>query len=151
MRGSFVTVAKVCRRPDYDLPRSVVRAEIDGRPNRSRAHVVCILYRPEKDFFKLIGVREQFVVVDLDEERNLVCVFSRNGAKNAEGGCYGITTPFDGKLHNVLWIEIERILCEARPGRMLDTLIDGKDGHVAGARQPSRLIHAIQVVQDALV
>jgi hypothetical protein len=34
---------------------------------------------------------------------------------------------------------------------MLDALIDRKDGHVAGARQASGVVHPVQVVQDALV
>ena len=48
--------------------------------------------------------------------------------------------------HDVLRIEIERILCETRLRGMLDSLIDRKNGHVASARKSPGIVHPIQMV-----
>ncbi len=53
-------------------------AEVDGRPNRDRAHLPRFLNGPEEDLVVVVGVGEQLVVVDLADERDLVRVAARH-------------------------------------------------------------------------
>src|SRR5678815_3343812 len=64
-------------------------------------------------------------------------VLSRNGTKNAECACDSIASTFDRELDDVLRIKIDRTRSEGSACRVFNSLIDGKDGHIARSRQAS--------------
>jgi hypothetical protein len=61
----------------------------------------------------------------------------RDAAEHAEGRGHGVAAALDGQLHDVLAVEVDRVLGEARPGGVFDALVDGQDRHVAGAGKAS--------------
>ena len=67
---------------------------------------------------------EEFVVVDLNDEGDLVGVFARDGTQNSEGGGHGVATAFDREFNNVFRIKIGGVFSKAGAGGMLDALIN---------------------------
>ena len=134
-----------------DLAGGVLAAEVDGRPDGGRTHVVGLLDGAEEDLLVLIGVGEELVVVELHEEGDLVGVLAGHAAENAEGGGHGIAAALDGELHDVLGIEVDGIGGKAGARRVLDALVDREDREVAGIGQAARSVKALQVGQDARV
>src|SRR5215469_4640197 len=63
-----------------DLAVGILGAEIDSGAHRGSTHVVGFLHGAEQNLVELIGVGEEFVVIDLHDEGNLVGVFPRNRA-----------------------------------------------------------------------
>jgi hypothetical protein len=120
-------------------------------PHGGCTHVVSGLDFSKEDFFEGVRVGEEFVVVDFNKERNLVSVFARNGAEDAEGRADGVATALDGELHDVLGIKIRGVFCEAGAGRVLDALVDGQDRNIAGACEAARVVDPLEIVQNALV
>ena len=94
-----------------------------------------------------IGVGEQFVVVDLHDEGNLVRIAARHGAQHAESRCYGVAAALKSEKEDIFRIEIVGIRSERSPGRMLDALIHGQDRDVARATQPAVRKDALQVAE----
>ena len=125
-----------------DLAPALLRPEVDRGADRRRAHVHRLLHRPEQDLVELVGNREQLVVVDLDDERNLVGVLPGADAQDAERRGHGVAAAFDRQPHDVLGIEVIRVLREAGAGRMLDALIHRQDREVPRAGQPPGTVRA---------
>src|SRR3954465_6557725 len=68
------------RAADLDeLPAALRRAEVDGRADADGAHVPRALDAREHDLVVLVGVGEQLVVVELEDERQLVRVLATDG------------------------------------------------------------------------
>ena len=88
-------------------------------------------------------------MVELEQERNLVRVLPRHRAQHAERGRDAVAAAFDRQLHDVLGIEIRRVLRERRAGRMLDALIDRQDRDVAGAAEPPVADERLQAAEHA--
>jgi hypothetical protein len=59
-----------------DFPRGILGAKVNGGSDGSGPHVVSVFDRPEENFLMLVRIGEQFVVVDLDQEGNLVSVLA---------------------------------------------------------------------------
>ena len=55
---------------------------------------------------------------------------------------------FDGEEHDVFGVEVCRVLGEGGPARMLDALVNGQNGNVAGPGQPAVVEDCLQVAQD---
>ena len=90
-------------------------------------------------------------MVDFDEERDFVGVFSRDRTEHAECRGDGIAAAFKGQLDDILGIKIHRILGKTRPGRVLDPLVHRKDRHIPRPGKPAGIINPVQVVQNPLV
>ena len=133
-----------CARDFDDLPRGVVAAEVNGRANRAGAEIPRIAHRAEHDLVELVRIGHEFVVVDLDHERNAVRVLARNAREHAEGRGNGIAAALDRKLDDVLAVEVNRVLREARARGMLDALIDGKDREVPSVGESTVAEHRLQ-------
>src|SRR5262249_40072321 len=84
-----------------DLAIGLLRAEVDGGADSSRTHLVGFADGAEQHLIEFVGVGQQFVVVEFDDEGNLVGVFARNRAQDPEGGGDGVALAFDGELHDV--------------------------------------------------
>jgi hypothetical protein len=72
-------------------------------------------------------------VVDLQDERNPVCVLARDSAEDSKRRRHSIAAPFNGELHDILGVEVDRIGRERCARGVLDALIDRQDRHIAGA------------------
>ena len=57
-----------------DLSRRLLGPKVDCGPDTARAQIVRLLHTPKHDLIKRVGVGHQFVVIDLDDERNAVRV-----------------------------------------------------------------------------
>ena len=101
----------------------------------------------EIDLVEPVRVGEQFVVVQLDEERNFVRVFAGHRAKDAERGGDGVAAAFHGELDDVFRVEIIRVVRKAGAGGMFDALVHRQDGHVTRAGQPAVAEQRLQAAQ----
>ena len=87
-------------------------------------------------------------MVQLHDEGDLVGVAAGHDAEAAEGGGDGRGAPFEGELDEVGGVEVGRVLGEGGGGRVLDALVDGEDGEVAGAAEPAVGVDGGQVADD---
>jgi hypothetical protein len=104
----------------------------------------------EHHLVELVRQGEEFVVVDLHQERDSVGPLAREHAQDAEGRADGVAAPFGGQPDDVLRIEVDRVLGEAGAGRVFDALIDRQDRHVPAAAQPAMSVEALEVRQHAV-
>src|ERR1035438_4834822 len=134
-----------------DLAVALLGAEIDRGTDRGSTHVIGFLHGAEENLVELVGISEQFVVIQFDEEGNFVRVFPRHRAEYAEGRSDSVTAPFDGELHDIFAVEIIRVLGKTGPGGMLNALINGKNGKISSAAEAAMEEEAIQIVQYAQI
>ena len=134
-----------------DLVAGIIAAEVDGGTDGGRTHVVGLIDRAEHDLAGDVRIGEELVVVHLHEEGDLVGVFAGHGTEDAEGGGDGVATALDGQFHDVLGIEVDRVLGKAGSRAVLDSLIDGKDREVAGVGQAAGAVHALEVGENARI
>ncbi len=134
-----------------DLPVALARAVIDRRPDRRSAHLVGTLDGSEHDLVERVRERQQLVVIDLHDERDLVGVLAGHGAEDAESRGDGVAAALDRQFHDLRRIEIVGVLREARHARMLDPLIDRENGHVPGSRQPAVRVDPGEVAEHPVV
>ena len=132
-----------------NLPLRFLGPEVDRRADARRAHVERLLDAGEADLIERVRIREELVVIELEDERNLVRVLPRDRSEHAERRRDGVAAAFDRELHDVLGIEVRRVRRERRAGRMLDALIDRQDRHVAGAGQPAVIEQRLQAAEHA--
>ncbi len=131
-----------------DLAVALLRAEVDRRADGRRAQLVGPLRRGEHRLVVLGRVREQLVVVQLDDERELVRPLAADRAHHADRRRERVAAALDGELDQVLGVEVDRVGRERRRSRVLDALVDGQDRVVARARQPPGVQHPLEVAQD---
>ena len=134
-----------------DLAAGVIRAEVYGCPDRDGTHVPGLFDLGEHDLVGLVGVGQEFVVVDLDHEGDLVGVLAANHAKDAEGGTDGVASAFDGELDNVFGVEVGGVFGKGRTTGVLDALVDGEDAEVAGAGEATVVVHGFERAQGWIV
>ena len=110
---------------DFDqLARAFFRTEVDGRANSNRAHIPCLFDLTEHDLIMFVGIGQQFVVVDFDEEGDFVGILPRHRTEHAKSGSHRIAPALNRQFDDLFGIEINRIFGERRATGMLDTLID---------------------------
>ncbi len=126
-----------------DLAIGLVGTEIDGCADSGSTHVPSLLNSTEEHLIEFIGVSEQFVVIDLHDEGNLVRIFVCHGAENSERGSYGVALAFYRELDDIFRVEIVRIFGEASARGVLDALIDRKNREITRAAEAP-------VIEDAL-
>src|SRR5579871_6201358 len=122
----------------FDLTQS---KSLRQRPPR---HVIRLLDRAKENLICLVGIGEQFVVIELYKEGNLVRILARHGAKYAERGGDGVASAFNRKLHNVFAIEIVGILCKACAGRVLNSLINRENREITCSCKATRVEHTLK-------
>ncbi len=129
-----------------DLLQLAVRllgAPVDRGPDADAALLVGVFHAGVGHLVVSVRVREQFAVVDLEDEGDLVGVVPRHGAENAVGGGHGVAAALDGQLDDVLGVEVHRVRRKRDAGGVLDALVDGQDGDIAGPAEAT-------VVEDLL-
>ncbi len=127
------------------LAHPLVGAEVDRGAHRHRPQLPRLLDAREHDLVVAVRIGEQFVVVQLHEEGDSVCVAARYGAQHAQRGRDRVAPSLHGQLADAPGVEVDGIRGEGRPRRVFDPLIDGQDRYVAGAGQPpvaQNLLHA---------
>src|SRR6201987_867484 len=134
-----------------DLAVGLIGAKINCGANGGSSHVIGFLNRAEEDLVKLVGIRQQLVVIDFRNKRNLVRIFARNRSKHAKGGRHSVAPSLDRELHDVFTVKVIGILCEAGARRMLDALVHRQDRNITGAGQPSGEEDAMKIIQNAHV
>src|SRR5467141_2465133 len=99
----------------------------------------------------LVRERQQLIVIDLYDERDLVGVLARDGAEHTEGGSHRAAAAVDGQLDDVPAIKVIGILGETRAAGVLDALVDGQDREIARAAKAAVAKHALQICQYAKI
>ena len=131
----------------HDLPRALVGTEINRCSHRGSPHVVGLPHGPEEHLVKAVRIRQQLVVIDLHDKRDLVRVLARHGPKHAEGRSNRVASAFDGQLHDILAVEVFGVFCKACSRRVLDALVHRQDREITRARQAPRVKEALQTRQ----
>ena len=132
-----------------DLPVRLLRSEVDGGADPHRAHVERLLHVRETDLIVGVGVRQEFVVVELQDEGNPVRVAARDRSQDAERRCDGVAASLDRQPDDVLGIEVIGVRRERRAGGVFDALIDRQDRDVPGAGQPPVIEQRLQAGEHA--
>ena len=135
---------------DRDLLELAVRlvgAPVDRCADTDTADLEGLVDRGELDLVERVRGGQQFVVVELEDERDLVGIRSSDRAEHAQRRGHRVAAAFDGEFTDVGRIEVDRVGGEAGPGRVLDALVDGQDREVPGAGQATVVVHRLQVAQ----
>ena len=130
-----------------NLALRFLRAEVDRRADAHGAHVERLPDAREPNLIERVRIRQELVVIDLEDERNLVRVLPRDRSEHAERGGDGVAPAFDRQLHEVLGIEVHRVRRERRAAGMLDALIDRQNRHVPGSGQPAMIEERLKAAQ----
>src|ERR1700756_4925823 len=144
---------RVCESPaDLDnLAVALLRAEIDRGAYGGWAHVVRDLHGREKHLIELVWVGEQFVVIQLHDERDFVRVLSGDGAEDAAGSGHSVTPAFYGEFYDIFRVEVVRVFCETCARGVLDPLVYGKYRKIAGFAKAAVRVNPLQIGENANV
>ena len=74
-------------------------------------------------------------MVNLNHERNFVSVATRDAAEYTESRTDGVTATFDGELHDIFTVEVNRVLSERSTRGVLDALVNWENGNVTGVSE----------------
>src|SRR5260370_24929484 len=100
---------------------------------------------PKKIWSNLLGKVSSSLWLIFHDEGNFVRVLAADRPQHAERGSDGVTAALDGQLDDILTVEIVGIFRKAGASRVLDTLVDGKNGKVTRAIPPVAGAHALKV------
>ena len=89
-------------------------------------------------------------MVNLNHERNFVSVAARDAAEYTESRTDGVTATFDGELHDIFTVEINRVLSERSTGGVFDALVNRENGNVTGVREATRTVEALEVGENTV-
>ncbi len=132
-----------------DLPIAFRRTEIDGGTHRHRSHVKGLINGCKQDLVVFIWIGEQFVMVEFQNKRDLVGVFSGNRAQDAQCGCNRIASGFQSQFNDVFRVEIDGVRSKGGAGRVFNTLIHRQYGKVTTSGQSSEIKQGLQIPKDA--
>ncbi|MNQ97621.1 hypothetical protein D3C85_1132770 [compost metagenome] len=107
-----------------DLTIGFCRSEIDGRTYGHRSKIPGFLYRAKHNLVILIGIAEQFIMIQFYNERDFMSIFSRHHTEASNCACYCITAPLNGQVNNVTRIKIHRVCTKRGTGTVFNTLVD---------------------------
>src|SRR5258706_7185086 len=79
-----------------NLPSRFVGAEIDCRTHGDGAHVVRFLHGAKHYLIEFVRQRQQLVMVDLHDKRNLMSRVPRDAAQHTEGRSDAVAATLDG-------------------------------------------------------
>src|SRR5579863_3142829 len=126
-----------CLRNFLQLAVAFRAAPVDGSADGHRAHIPGGLDGAEHGLVIPVGETEEFVVVYFDNERDTVRIFSAHDIQNAKGRGDSVAACFYGELDDILRVEIHGVGGEGGAPAVLDSLVDGEDGQIAGICQSS--------------
>src|SRR5262245_16043518 len=132
-----------------ELPLRFLGAEVNGRAHPSASHFEGLFDVRETNLIVAVWIREEFIVIEFEQKRNLVRVLPRHRAEHTERRRDGIATSFYRELDKIFRVEIDRIGSEGGAGGVFDALIDGQYRYIAGFREPSRAKKLLQADQCA--
>ena len=96
-------------------------------------------HRAEHHLVELVGVGEELVVVDLDDERDAVGETAGSPRRAPRTSIATALQPPSMASSTMLrGIEVDRVRRERRAGRVLDALVDGQDRDIARCRPGGR-------------
>ncbi len=145
--GRHAELVRVLERlADFDdLARGFFAAKVDGRPDRRGAHIPGLLHVGKHHLVEFVGVGEELVMIDFDQERNFVRIFAAHHPEHAQGGSDRVASAFDSKVHDSFGIKASWVLSERRSPGVLDPLIYGQDRKISGAPESTVVEHSLQV------
>src|SRR5262249_35031119 len=120
-----------------DLSVALLRAEVDRCPHSSSTHVVRDFYCGEKHLVELVWIGHEFVVIQIHDEWNFVCVLAADGPEDAAGCRHSVASTFDREFYDIFGIEVVGVFRETCTRGMLDSLVDGKNRKITGCTQPT--------------
>ena len=130
------------------LPGALLGAEVDRRAHSARTEVERLLRRPEHHLVGLVRVRQQLVVVHLDDERDAVRVLARLTAPSTpKVVATALQPPSIASSTMLAGSKYMRVGRERRRRRVLDALVDRQDRHVAGVGQAAVTVELAEVAQ----
>jgi hypothetical protein len=129
-----------------DLPSGFGRAEVDRGADRDRAHRFRLIDAGEENLVVFVGIGQKLVVIELEQERNPVRIFSGACTQHAQRRGDRIASAFDCQAHDILRIEVLRVLGERCAGAVLDALVNGQDRQIA---RPGEAAMAEQLLEAA--
>ena len=130
-----------------ELAGAVVGPEVDRRADARSTEIERLASRAEHHLIGLVRIGQQFVVVDLDDERDAVGVLAADRTEHTEGGRHRVAATLDGQLDDVGRIEVQRVGGERRRRRVLDALVDRQDRQVAGVGQTTVAVELPEAAQ----
>ncbi len=83
-----------CLRNFLNLPTAFFRAIIDSCSHSYGAHIERLINAGKQYLIVLVGVRQQFIMIQLQNKWNFVCIFSGNSSQNPQSRCNRITATF---------------------------------------------------------
>ena len=131
----------------HNLATTLFGTEVDGGSHGYGTHVPCLLDGTEHHLIVGVGVSQQFVVIDLHYEGDLVGILTSHSAKDTVRGGHGVATAFDSQLDDVFGIEVDGVRGERCAGGVLDTLVNGEDGDVSRTSQAAVVVEGGDAVQ----
>ena len=131
----------------FQLAVAFCAAPVYGGSYGDGSHVPGGFDAAEKGLVVAVGETEEFVMVDLYDEGNAVCVFTAHDVQYAKGGGYGITSGFYGQLDDIFRIEIHGVGGEGSASAVLDALVHREDGQVTGVGKSSVADQGLQTSQ----
>ena len=128
-----------------DLPIRILGAEVDRRTDRRGAELPGLVDGAEHDLAEVVRIGQQLVVVQLHDEGDPVGVLPAHAPQHPEGGRHRVASALDREFDDLLAVEVDRVLREARAGGVFDALVDRKDRHVPGAAEPTVVVDRLDV------
>ena len=89
-------------------------------------------------------------MVNLNHERNFVSVATRDAAEYTESRTDRVTAAFDGELHDIFTVEINRVLREGSTGGVFDTLVNRENGNITRVSETTRTVEALEVGKNTV-
>ena len=89
-------------------------------------------------------------MVNLNHERNFVSVATRDAAEDTESRTDGVTATFDGELHDIFTVEVNRVLRERSTRGVFDTLVNWENGNVTCVSEATRTVEALEISENTV-
>ena len=131
----------------FQLAVAFCAAPVYGGAYGDGSHVPGGFNAAEKGLVVAVGKAEEFVMVDLYDEGNAVCVFTAHDVQHAKCGGYSITSGFYGQFDDIFGIEIHGVGGEGSAGAVFDTLVHREDRQVTGVGKSSVTDQGLQTSQ----
>src|SRR3989338_11215878 len=88
-----------CGTDFLNLAAALRRSKINGGTHTQCTHVVRLLHRTEHYLIEFVRIREEFVVIELHDERDLSGVRTRDNPERTNGRRDRVASTIDGKAH----------------------------------------------------
>ena len=120
-----------------DLPGAFGRSEVDGGSHRHGPHVVSLFHLGKENLIIAVGIRQQFIVVDFENEGDFMSILTGHRGKHPQSGGHTVASSFHGKLHDFFGVEILRIGSEGSSSGVFHSLIHRQNGKISRSSEPT--------------